>query len=45
MQIGDRLRAARRAAGYTLERVARETGIGASSLSEFENDKREPRFF
>ena len=44
MQIGYRLRAARRAACYTLERVARETGIGASSLSEFENDKREPRF-
>ncbi|MBN2128413.1 MAG: helix-turn-helix domain-containing protein [Sedimentisphaerales bacterium] len=44
MQIGDRLRAARSAAGYTLKRVARETGIGQSSLSEFENDKREPRF-
>jgi len=44
MQIGDRLRTARNAIGYTLEKVANETGIGQSSLSEFENGKREPRF-
>ncbi len=44
MQIGERLRLARAAIGYTLERVAAETNIGPSSLSDFENDKREPRF-
>jgi Zn-dependent peptidase ImmA (M78 family)/transcriptional regulator with XRE-family HTH domain len=44
MQIGERLRIAREAIGFTLERAANESGIGASSLSEFENDKREPKF-
>lgn len=44
MQLGKRLRIARNAIGYTLEKTAAETGIGQSSLSEFENDKREPRF-
>lgn len=44
MQLGERLRIARNAIGYTLERVAEGTGIGPSSLSEFENGKREPRF-
>ena len=44
MHIGDRLRLARIAIGDTLDRVATQTGIGQSSLSEFENDKREPRF-
>lgn len=44
MQVGDRLRIARNAIGYTLEKTAAETGIGQSSLSEFENGKREPRF-
>jgi Zn-dependent peptidase ImmA (M78 family) len=44
MQIGERLRLARGALGYTLDRVAAETNIGQSSLSEFENGKREPRF-
>jgi Zn-dependent peptidase ImmA (M78 family)/DNA-binding XRE family transcriptional regulator len=44
MQIGERLRIAREAIGFTLERAAKESGIGASSLSEFENDKREPKF-
>ena len=44
MHIGERLRAARNAIGYTLEHVAERTGIGPSSLSEFENNKREPRF-
>jgi len=44
MQLGRRLRLARNAIGYTLERAATETGIGQSSLSEFENDKREPKF-
>lgn len=44
MQIGDRLKLARTAMSLTLERVAAETGIGQSSVSEFENNKREPRF-
>ena len=44
MHIGPRLRIARNAVGYTLHKVAKETGIGQSSLSEFENDRREPRF-
>lgn len=44
MQIGERLKLARGALGYTLDRVAAETNIGPSSLSDFENDKREPRF-
>jgi len=44
MNIGQRLKIARDAIGYTLERAAKESGIGASSLSEFENEKREPKF-
>jgi Zn-dependent peptidase ImmA (M78 family)/DNA-binding XRE family transcriptional regulator len=44
MQVGERLRIARNAIGYTLEKTAAETGIGQSSLSEFENGKREPKF-
>lgn len=44
MQVGERLRIARNAIGYTLEKTATETGIGQSSLSEFENGKREPKF-
>lgn len=44
MDIGARLRIAREAIGYTLEKAEKESGIGASSLSEFENEKREPKF-
>ena len=44
MQIGERLRIAREAIGLTLEQAANESRIGASSLSEFENNKREPKF-
>jgi Zn-dependent peptidase ImmA (M78 family) len=44
MQIGERLKFARGAIGYTLDKVAEETNIGPSSLSDFENGKREPRF-
>ena len=44
MDIGARLKIAREAIGYTLEKVAQESGIGASSLSDFENEKREPKF-
>jgi len=44
MHIGDKLRFARCAMGYTQDKVDAETGIKPSSLSEFEHDKREPRF-
>jgi len=44
MDIGRRLKIAREAIGYTLEKVEQESGIGKSSLSEFENAKREPKF-
>ena len=44
MDIGSRLKIAREALGYTLERVENESGIGSSSLSDFENEKREPKF-
>jgi len=44
MQIAERLRIARSAVGYTLENASAKTGIGPSSLSDFENGKREPRF-
>jgi len=44
MDIGRRLKDARDAIGYTLEKAEKESGIGASSLSEFENGKREPKF-
>jgi Zn-dependent peptidase ImmA (M78 family)/transcriptional regulator with XRE-family HTH domain len=44
MDIGTRLKSAREAIGYTLEKVEKESGIGVSSLSEFENEKREPKF-
>ncbi len=44
MNIGERLKIARNAIGYTLEKASHESGIGQSSISEFENDKREPKF-
>ena len=44
MDIGRRLKIARDAIGYTLEKAEQESGIGKSSLSEFENAKREPKF-
>ena len=44
MEIGARLKIAREAIGYTLNKVEKESGIGASSLSEFETGKREPKF-
>ena len=44
MDIGKRLRVARKAIGYTLEKAEEKSGIGASSLSEFENGTREPKF-
>ncbi len=44
MNIGERLKIARETIGYILEQVEEKTGIGVSSLSEFENSKREPKF-
>jgi len=44
MEIGKRLKIARDSIGYTLEKASQESGIGQSSLSEFENYKREPKF-
>lgn len=44
MDIGARLRIARDAVGYKLDKASQESGIGISSLSEFENGKREPKF-
>jgi len=44
MNIGQRLQDARKAIGYTLDKASEESGIGPSSISEFENDKREPKF-
>lgn len=43
MQIADRLRLARSSLKLTLETVSERTGIGLSTLSEFENGRREPR--
>ncbi len=43
MPIGERLRYAREKAGRTLDDVSAKTGIGVSSISEFESDKRQPR--
>lgn len=39
----ERLKAARTASGLTLDKVATAIGLGASSLSEYENGHREPR--
>lgn len=44
MDIGKRLKIARNAIGYTLERASQESGIGQSSINEFEHNKREPKF-
>ncbi len=44
MDIGQRLKDAREAIGYTQEKAALESGIGKSSICEFEKSKREPRF-
>lgn len=41
--LAERLRRARQALGLTHEMVERETGIGTSSLSEFESGKQQPR--
>jgi Zn-dependent peptidase ImmA (M78 family) len=43
VNLGNKLRYARERSGLKLEQVSKDTGIGISSLSEFENCKREPR--
>jgi len=40
MDIGRRLRIAREAIGYTQRKAAEASGIGESSISEFEKGKR-----
>jgi len=42
MNVGERLRYARERLKLTLSDARKQTGIGESSLSEFENGKREP---
>ncbi len=42
MSIGARLRFARETMGFKLSRVSEQTGIGISSLSEWERDIRDP---
>ena len=42
MSFGGRLRYAREAAGLTQKQLSEATNIGISSLSEFENDSRDP---
>jgi Zn-dependent peptidase ImmA (M78 family)/DNA-binding XRE family transcriptional regulator len=44
MDIGQRLKIAREAIGYTQAKAAQESRIGESSISDFENSKREPKF-
>ncbi len=43
MDLAERLKHARERANLTGQQVQERTGIGASSLSEFENGKREPK--
>ncbi len=43
MPLPERLKYARQAMNLTLRDVAERTGIGVSTMSEFENGKREPR--
>lgn len=43
MNLDERLKYARQAMNLTLAEVEKSTGIGSSTLSDFENGKREPR--
>jgi Zn-dependent peptidase ImmA (M78 family)/transcriptional regulator with XRE-family HTH domain len=43
MSLGEMLKLARDRCGLTLNEASAATGIGLSSISEFENDKREPK--
>ncbi len=42
--IGSRLKTAREAIGYTQRMASQASGIGESSISEYENGRREPKF-
>lgn len=42
MSFGDRLKWAREAAGLTQEKLSAAAQVGISTISEFENDKRDP---
>ncbi|MBA7482427.1 hypothetical protein ES707_17914 [subsurface metagenome] len=44
MDIGERLKTARKTIGYTLKKAHLESGIGESSLCAFEKGEREPKF-
>ena len=44
MNIGQRLKIARETIGYTQKKVSELTEVGESSISEFENNEREPKF-
>ena len=44
MDIGQRLKIAREAIGYTQQKASQLSGVGKSSICEFEKDKREPKF-
>jgi Zn-dependent peptidase ImmA (M78 family) len=44
MNLGEKLRIARESIGYTQKKVSEQTYVGESSLSDYENNKREPRF-
>jgi Zn-dependent peptidase ImmA (M78 family)/transcriptional regulator with XRE-family HTH domain len=44
MNIGQRLKIARETISYTQKKVSELTGLGESSISEFENNEREPKF-
>lgn len=43
MELGQRLKSARTKVNLTISEVSSTTGIGESSLSDFENGKREPK--
>ncbi|WP_270373879.1 helix-turn-helix domain-containing protein [Marinicauda sp. Alg238-R41] len=44
VELGERVRAIRRARKWTLEEAARRTGLAASTLSKIENDHMSPTF-
>lgn len=44
MNIGERLRIARKAIGYTLEKASQLSGICTTSIHAFEHNTREPKF-
>jgi len=44
VNIGERLKIARNAIGYTLEKASQVSGIGTTSIHAFEHNTREPKF-